>query len=200
MAVVRLAGGFPPLLDGCGAARLVNTSPAMSDNKLAADDARRALQHESVKSQVEGEVNAEIAAEASHVPPGGGTRIEEVAGTFRQHAVDEVVSSERAVQRTRGVARVSQFVDYAFFLLYALLAIRFLLALVAARSGAGFVKFIVAVSDPFYAPFRNIVSGSRESPSHTVLASLAVAFVVYVVLHLVINRLLRLIAERRTEI
>ncbi|MDQ3368367.1 MAG: YggT family protein [Myxococcota bacterium] len=169
-------------------------------SQLKTDDARRAEQHESVKSQIEGDVNAEIAAEAHQAPPGGGTQIKEVAGAFRQHAVDEVVGSERAIQRTRGVARVSQFVDYAFFLLYALLAIRFLLSLVAARSGAGFVKFIVAVSDPFYAPFRNIVSGSRESPSHTVLASLAVAFVVYVVLHLVINRLLRLIAERRTAI
>ena len=31
----------------------------MQDNKLAADEARRELQHESVKAQVEGDVNAD---------------------------------------------------------------------------------------------------------------------------------------------
>lgn len=33
----------------------------MEDTKLAADEARREVQHESVKAQVEGDVNAEIA-------------------------------------------------------------------------------------------------------------------------------------------
>ncbi len=32
----------------------------MSDDKLAIEEARRAAQHESVKAQVEGEVQAEI--------------------------------------------------------------------------------------------------------------------------------------------
>ncbi len=34
------------------------------DDKLAADEARRSVQHESVKAQVEGEVQAEIADQA----------------------------------------------------------------------------------------------------------------------------------------
>ena len=34
----------------------------MDDNKLAAEEARRSVQHESVKAQVEGDVNAEIAS------------------------------------------------------------------------------------------------------------------------------------------
>jgi hypothetical protein len=38
----------------------------MQDNKLAADEARRELQHESVKAQVEDDVNAEIAARRPH--------------------------------------------------------------------------------------------------------------------------------------
>ena len=57
-----------------------------------------------------------------------------------------------------GVARVSQIVDYIFYVLYALLGLRFLLALLAAKSTAGFVRFIVAVTDPFYRPFRGIVA------------------------------------------
>ena len=37
----------------------------MGDDKLAIEEARRAAQHESVKSQVEGEVNAEISDRAA---------------------------------------------------------------------------------------------------------------------------------------
>ena len=122
----------------------------MDDNKLAADEARRSVQHDSVKSQVEGDVNAEIAVTRQPGRSRGSAKIDEVAGEFRAKAVDEVVDTEREVERGRGLARVSQIVDYLFFVLYALLGLRFLLALLAARSSAGFVQFIVAVTNPFY--------------------------------------------------
>ena len=137
------------------------------DDKLATEEARRAAQHESVKAQVEGEVQSEISGRAAASPTRDESqRIDAVAGEFRSKAVDEVVDTEREVQRSRGLARVSQVVDYIFYVIYALLAMRFLLALLAARSSAGFVRFIVAVSDPVYAPFRGIVSSpSTESGS-----------------------------------
>jgi uncharacterized protein YggT (Ycf19 family) len=103
------------------------------------------------------------------------------------------------IRRTRVVARISQFVDYAFGLLYALLAVRFVLALLAARSTAGFVRFIVAVTDPFYAPFKGIVA-SHQLDGHTVLMPLVIAFAAYVILHLAIRGLLRIIAQRRTTV
>src|SRR4029434_5321468 len=112
----------------------------MGDDKLAIEEARRAAQHESVKSQVDGEVNAEITDRAATKATQGESRkIDQVAGEFRSKAVDEVVDTEREVQRSRGVARISQIVDYIFYVIYALLAMRFLLALLAARSSAGFV-------------------------------------------------------------
>jgi uncharacterized protein YggT (Ycf19 family) len=123
-----------------------------------------------------------------------------VAGEFRAKAVDEVVQSEREVTRARGVARVSQVVDYIFFVLYALLGLRFLLALLAARSSAGFVRFIVAVTDPFYRPFRGIVNSPSTDSGHTLLVPLIIAIVVYLLLHLAINGLLRIIAHRKTAI
>ena len=82
------------------------------DDKLAAEEARRAAQHESVKAQVEGEVNAEINERAAaKATPTESRRIDEVAGEFRSKAVDEVVDTEREVQRSRGLARISQIVD-----------------------------------------------------------------------------------------
>lgn len=173
----------------------------MDDNKLAADEARRSVQHESVKSQVEGEVNAEIADRASQGPaPTEARKIDEIAGEFRSKAVDEVVDTEREVERSRGLARVSQIVDYLFFVLYALLGLRFLLALLAARSTAGFVQFIVAVTNPFYEPFRGIVASPRTQEGHTLLLPIVIAIIVYVLLHLAINGLLRMFAHRKTHI
>jgi hypothetical protein len=172
----------------------------MDDDKLAIEEARRAGQHGSVKAQVEGEVQAEIAESAAVTPPRESERIDQIAGQFRAKAVDEVVQTEREVERGRGAARVSQIIDYLFFVLYALLGLRFLLALMAARSGAGFVQFIVAVTNPFYEPFRGIVGSPRTDGGHTLMMPLIIAFIVYVLLHLAINGILRIIAHRKTAV
>jgi YggT family protein len=177
------------------------SEPSLRDRTLADDASRRAIQHESVKASVQDDVNTEIAQQASQAPPNGEARaIEHVAGTFRKNAVDEIVDDERKVKRSRGVARVSQFIDYGFFLIYALLAIRFLLSLIAARSSAGFVRFIVSVTEPFYAPFNNIVASPKTGDGHTLLLPMVVALGAYLVLHLAINRLLRLFVVRKTEV
>jgi len=84
--------------------------------------------------------------------------------------------------------------------IYALLGMRFLLALLAARSTAGFVQFIVAVSNPFYAPFRGIVASPSTDQGHTLMLPIVVAIVAYVILHLLINGLLRMLAHRKTQI
>jgi uncharacterized protein YggT (Ycf19 family) len=172
----------------------------VNDDKLAAEEARRAGQHGAVKSQVEGEVQAEIAEQAAVTPPPESERIGQVASEFRAKAVDEVVESEREVHRARGVARVSQVIDYLFFVLYALLGLRFLLALLAARSGAGFVRFIVTVTDPFYEPFRGIVASPRTDGGHTLMMPLLIALIAYILLHLGINGLLRILAHRKTAV
>src|SRR5712691_10060857 len=144
----------------------------MEDDKLAIDEARRAGQHGAVKSQVEGEVQAEIADSAAQTAPAEGQKIDQVAGDFRAKAVKEVVQTEREVGRARGVARISQVIDYLFFVLYALLGMRFLLALLAAKSSAGFVQFIVAVTNPFYEPFRGIVNSPAVQGGHTLVLPL----------------------------
>ena len=173
----------------------------MSDDKLAIDEARRAAQHESVKSQVEGEVQAEIGERAAvKTAPGETHRIDQVAGEFRSKAVNEVVDTEREVERSRSLARVSQVVDYIFWVIYALLGMRFLLSLLAARSSAGFVQFIVTVSNPFYAPFRGIVASPSTDQGHTLLLPIVVAIIAYALLHLGINALLRMFAHRKTQI
>ena len=172
----------------------------MQDNKLAADEARREVQHESVKAQVEDDVNAEIAARADRTTPAEAQKLEQVAGEFRGKAIEEVVVTEREIDRARGVARISQVIDYIFYVIYALLAIRLLLALMAARSSAGFVQLIYSVTDPLYRPFRGIVASPTVEGGYTLALPIVIAIIVYALVHAGINGLLRLIAHRKTEI
>lgn len=172
----------------------------MEDNKVAADEARRAAQHTAMKSQVERDVNADIAERAEHATPSESQKMENVAGAFRGKAIDEVVGTDREVRRARGLARVSQVVDYLFYVLYSLLAIRLVLALIAARASAGFVQFIRAVTAPFYALFRGIVASPTSEGGSTLALPIVIAIIVYALLHAGIKGLLRLMAHRRTEI
>jgi len=172
----------------------------MDDDKLAAEEARRAGQHGAVKSVIEREVGAEVAAEASIPTVTELRREEKVAGNLRRKALDDVVVTERAVEQARGAARISQFVDYVFYVIYALLAVRAGLALIAGNPEAGFYRFIRAVTAPLYAPFRGIVESPTDPAGHTLALPLVVAIVVYALLHLAVNGVLRMMARRKVEI
>ncbi len=172
----------------------------MTDPIVAKDEARQVKQHEAVKAKIEGHVNAEIADQATSASPDGQARVVEVAAQLRDKAVDETVKGERAVGRGRAAARGSQFIDYAFYVVYSLLAIRLVLALIAARSTNGFVQFIRAVTDPFYAPFRGIVPSPSAEGGYTLVVPILIALGIYAILHAAINGALRLMAERKTEI
>ncbi len=172
----------------------------MVDDKLERDELQRAANYEAIKSDVKAEVGGEIAAEANVATPSEAHRVEQIAGDMRHRAVDEVEQTEREVQRGRFVARISQVVDYIFFLVYGLLVIRLLLALFAARGDAGFVKFIRNISDPLYAPFKGIVASPSTAEGFTLALPIIVAIVVYMLLHLAINGLLRMFAHRKVAI
>lgn len=170
------------------------------DNKLEIDETRRAVQYESAKAQIEADVNQEIAARADVPAPGEQAKVNELAKDFRAKAVDEIAETEREVERGRGVARISQFVDYVFYLIYSLFAIRLVLALLAANRGNAFVQFIEAITNPLYAPFRGITRSPTTPEGNTLLLPMIIALIVYLLLHLAINGALRIVAHRKTTI
>ncbi len=172
----------------------------MIDNKLALEEAQRAANYEAIKSSVKGEVGGEIAAEAQVPTAAQADQIDNISDNMREKAVREVVDTEHEVERGRVVARVSQVIDYLFFIVYGLLTIRLLLALLAARSSNDFVQFIRSISDPFYAPFRGIVASPTTPEGFTLALPIVVALVVYLLLHFAINGLLRMFVHRKTEV
>ncbi len=169
----------------------------MNDDKLAREEAQRSANYEAVKSNVKSEVSAEVAADArAHQHE---EKIEQMADEMRTRSISEIEESDREVKRGRVVARISQVVDYIFFLIYGLLAIRLILALFAARSGNDFVQFVRSVTDPLYAPFKGIVP-SLSSDGFTLALPLVIAIIVYMMLHLAINGLLRIFVHRKVAV
>ncbi len=169
----------------------------MSDDKLAAEEARRAMQHQAVKSDIERDVHADIAA---RTPRPDRQEVREVARDLQRDAVHEVAQTERELGRARGAARSSQVIDYIFFLVYALLALRLALNLMAARSSAPFVSFVDAVTDPLMYPFTGIVPSPSADGGYTLALPIVIALIVYAILHMAINRILRMMAHRKTEV
>lgn len=172
----------------------------MVENKLAVEEAQRTADYEAIKTEIKNEVGGEIAAEAERPAPGQARRIENIADNMRRKAVDEVVETEQEVERGRIFARVSQFVDYGFFLIYGLLTIRLLLELFAARESAGFTKFIKAVTGFFYAPFAGLMPSPSLEGGFTLALPIIAAIVVYMLLHLAVNGLLRIFVHRKTAV
>ena len=172
----------------------------MVDNKLELEEAQRAASYEAIKSDVKSDVRNDIYAEAVRPEQSQAARVEAVADGMRRSAVDEVVETEQEVERARFVARISQIVDYLFFIVYGLLTIRLLLELFAARESAGFFRFIKAATDPLYSPFRGLVPSPSTAEGFTLALPIVVAIVVYMLLHLAINGLLRIFAHRKTAV
>lgn len=172
----------------------------MDDDIVATDDKRRAAQHESVKSRAGSGVKAAINRQAGISTAGEAGRIGEVAGEFRGKAIEETVASEHAMGRARGAARWSQLIDYGFYVIYSLLAVRLVLALIAARPSSGFVRLIHAVTGPLYAPFHGIVPSPTGEGGAILALPVVVAIVAYLFLHVGINGILRMVAHHKTEI
>lgn len=103
------------------------------------------------------------------------------------------------IRKTRAAARVAQIVDFIFIVLYVLIAIEIVLELTGARDSNGFKHAMDVITNPFLAPFRGLFSDPAIGQYRFMFSYLA-ALVVYVLLHLAIRGVIRLIARRRTEI
>jgi YggT family protein len=133
--------------------------------------------------------------------------VERRAGTDRRVQEDWVEEDRRVearrerdrearARRQRAFDRIGLGVDYVFYLLYGLLAVRFVLSLLGAAETAGFVQFIRGMTDPFYAPFSGIVA-SPVVNGGVLDFPLVIALLAYFLLHLAVRGLLRLVAGER---
>lgn len=169
------------------------------DDKLAADEARKLEQHENVKDEVREQVHDNIARKAAATHPEESAREDALAGQMKQKAVREVAETETAIDRARAVTRVSQVIDYLFFLVYAIIAMEIVLEALGAREGAGFKQFVDTLAGPLVAPFEGLMADPNMGEFRLML-SYVFALIAYFLLHLAVKKLLRLFVQQKTTI
>ena len=169
------------------------------DDRLATEEARRQAQHEAIKKEVGERVQDDVARESHQPEPRDRARAEALAESFRQKAVREVETTEVEIERGAAAARVSQVVDYVFYLVYGFIGLAIVLEALGARESAGFKQFVNAVTAPLLAPFKGLLADPAVG-SFQFMLSYVVALVVYVLLHAAINGALRLLAHRKVGV
>jgi hypothetical protein len=138
-------------------------------NRALLDEERRMSSRQEVKASIDDDVNARIRRESARVEPKESAELAGVAHELKQKSVREAAETERELGRGRTAARISQVVDYLFYIIYGLIGLQFVLRLMGARPGNGFVQFVAGVSWPLLAPsrahFRNSVGRSISNPA-----------------------------------
>jgi uncharacterized protein YggT (Ycf19 family) len=173
----------------------------MSDktNSVLLDEERRMSSHQEGKASIDDDVNARIRRESARVALKESAELAGVAHELKQKSVREAAETERELGRGRTAPRISQEVDYLFYIIYGLIGLQFILKLMGARPGNGFGQFVAGVSWPLLAPFERIV----EPPSagaFQIQLSYLLALVVYILLHIAINGVFRIIAYRKATV
>ena len=168
------------------------------DEKLAADESDRAAQHQAVKGEARQEMQAEIVRHTQQSDEHK-EQAAAIGAHLKEKAIKELVGTEAEIERARIAARVSQVFDYIFYIIYALIALDILLELIGARESNTFKNFIDALTSPLLAPFNGLVPDITSGRFQFKISWL-LALIVYILLHLAVNGLLRLLAHRKTGI
>lgn len=171
----------------------------LEDEKLAIDESERIAEHEAVKRDARQGVHAEIANQADRLTEHDKARAAAVGEHLKRKAITEVADTEHEVERARGLARVSQIIDYVFYLIYGLIGLEIILDLLGARETNPFNRFIDRISSPVLAPFRGLMADPSAGRFQLRL-SYIFALIFYILLHLAVNGLLRMMAQRKTTI
>lgn len=171
----------------------------MNPSTVATDEARRLAQHEEVKGKLESDVHERIARESASMTAAEQAEVRSVAADLKHKATSEVAETDGELARARRVIRISQVTDYAFFVIYGLIGLETILELLGARQASGFKRFLDTLTTPLLGPFRGLMPDPAVG-SMQLMLSYVVALIVYVLVHLAANGLLRLFAQRKSSI
>jgi uncharacterized protein YggT (Ycf19 family) len=168
-------------------------------NSARLDEERRMSSHQEAKASIDDEVNSRIRRESARVAPKKSAGLAGMAHVLKQKSGREVAETERELGRVRTSARISQVVDYLFYIIYGLIGLQFVLRLIGAQPGNGFVQFVAGVSWPLLAPFERILEPPLVGAFQIQLSYLLALFI-YILLHTTINGVFRIIAYRKVTV
>jgi uncharacterized protein YggT (Ycf19 family) len=169
------------------------------DRTLEREEQRRMDQYDAVQNAARDEIEQRAREQARHMDREERAEVVNLSERAKGDAISEIEQKKGEVHRARGTARVSQVIDYIFYLIYVIIGVRIVFDLFGAREGSGFTKFIEAVSMPFLAPFQNLFPDPARGQFQLRFSFLA-ALGIYIILHVTINGFLRMLAHRKTAV
>jgi hypothetical protein len=137
-----------------------------------------------------------------------------VESKYRQESADEVVESREVVHGSaslpaepahaerrvsRGASPLATWVNVIYMILAVvdgLIAIRFVLKLLAANPDAGFAQFIYGVTAPLVAPFAGLLGNPAISAGNKFEVTSLAAMAVYALVAWLLTRIVRLVLNR----
>lgn len=169
------------------------------DKTLIVEDERRLEQYEAVKGVARDEIQQQVRQQVDVLNPEEKAQVATLGNDYKQKAITEVRDTETEVKRAGVLARVSQVIDYVFYVIYGLISLQIIFDLFGARRSNGFRSFIDAISSVWLAPFKNLFPDPASGRFQIRFSYIAALFI-YLLLHLAINGLLRMMAHRKTAI
>jgi uncharacterized protein YggT (Ycf19 family) len=127
------------------------------DPRVAIDEMQRVARHEELKEEVGREVKADVKRAAQRSGTLNSEETTKLGSRMQHEVIDELSHTHTEIQRARVVARISQVVDFVFFLIYGIISLEILLDLIGARETNPFREFVHAMAFPFLAPFVSLV-------------------------------------------
>ena len=167
------------------------------EERLQKDKDQRTEQHERVKGSVREEVHGEIEESAQQASPS--RSVDSVAGDLKTKAISDIYAAETDLARAKVMARISQVVNYIFYVLYGVIGLQIILDLLGARERNPFKQFLNTVTAPFLAPFKGLFADPSIG-SMQLMVSYIIGLFVYFLIHLAVRGLLRLLAYKRATV
>lgn len=171
-------------------------SPTETKNDDVVRDHDRQLSvRDDLHGKVDEKVGTAIERETNLESPEDRAEAASVARDLKAKSVSELRRSDRELDSGRRLKRIYQFVDYAFYFVYGMIGLMIGLELLGARHGSGFVRFMQIVTTPLLAPFRHVLPDPAVG-SFRLMLSYALALVVYVLIHLALRGVFRILVHR----
>ena len=116
--------------------------------------------------------------------------------SLRREAVNGITATSDEPTVRASVAPGAQFIDHAFGLAYAILALAMALHAVGAPASALYTRLVDALALPLVTPFLGVLPVNPVGSS-SFLSACAFALVVFLLIHMAINATLRMFTERQ---
>lgn len=111
----------------------------------------------------------------------------QTAKTQKERSAQREVAYAKEAQARSGM-KTAQFVDYIYWVIMAMIIVRFVFKLIGANAENALVKMLYSASDPFINIFKGIVPDITASTNHIIeISSLIGLLIIWLVYHAILK-------------